>query len=253
MLKKPLFCLLLILNQAATANINIPGLFTSQLQESPTKEDALTQAGLKDFQDEVIEDKPIELNDSQLHEAKIWDLTDSEENRYLQLMQSRSGLYYQGLHLTPLDILGLNARDDNERTHFSELAAKFEAQKVAQNIAWNNAFYQAYNKLFKDVPVIGKFDPGSYSPLSHHPIPLKPGNTLYFFIKKDDAIKTILLMLIDAIQRTSQTQLNLLFLEMDSLDIEKWSNKNQLPIELVNNKQITLSQGKKQQDLRKTL
>jgi integrating conjugative element protein (TIGR03759 family) len=158
-------------------------------------------------------------------------------------MQNRSQIYYKGLRLTPLDILGLNARDEAERNHFAEIAAKQEAQKVTKNIAWNNAFYKAYNKLFANVPVLGDFDPSPYSPYAYKPLQLQQSDILYFFIKPDDAVKTILLLLQDAIVATPNTRLNLMLLNSDNLAIQRWANKLQIPPHLVSNGQITLNQG----------
>ncbi|HHT9843869.1 TPA: TIGR03759 family integrating conjugative element protein [Legionella pneumophila] len=233
----------LFLGSTAFAGLSIPGITTSSLK---TADNALARAGVTEIQDEVVDEKDFELSDAQKHEAKVWQLTEAEEKRYIQLMQSRSGVYYQGLRMSPIDILGLNARDDAEREHFAELAAKQEAQKVAQNIAWNNAFYQAYNRLFKDVPVVGDFDPSPYSPYAHQPIQLKSGERLYLFVKAEDAVKTILMQLIDSVSRTPNTQLNLLFVDMDSDAIQLWANRQQLPRALVNSQQITLHDGKQQ-------
>ena len=235
----------LIVNSTAFAGLSIPGLINPSIKIA---DNALAKAGVTDFEDEVIDEKDFELSDTEKHEAKVWQLTEAEEKRYIQIMQSRSGLYYQGLRMSPIDILGLNARDDAEREHFAELAAIQEAQKVAQNIAWNNAFYQAYNKLFKDVPVVGDFDPSPYSPYAHQPIQLKPGDRLYLFVKADDAVKTILMQLVDAVSRTPNTQLNLLFVDMDSDAIQLWANRQQIPLALVNSQQITLHDGKQQYD-----
>ncbi|STX28443.1 bile acid beta-glucosidase [Legionella beliardensis] len=233
----------LVLSYQSIAGLYIPTIITPPIQ---TTNNALVKAGLAEFHDEVIEDKDFQLNDVQRQEARVWGLSESEEKRYLQLMQSRSGTYYKDLHMTPVDILGLNARDDTERAHFAELAALQEAQKVAQNIAWNNAFYHAYNKLFKDVPVVGDFDPSPYSPYAHQPINLNAGEILYLFVREDDSVTTILLQLIDAINRTPNTRLNLLFLDMDNSAIQLWANTHQLPIELVNNQRITLNPGNQQ-------
>ncbi|HBC0466360.1 TPA: TIGR03759 family integrating conjugative element protein [Legionella pneumophila] len=233
----------LLLGQQAIAGLYIPGIATPPMQQA---DNALAKAGLAEFHDEVIEEKDFQLNDTQKQEAKVWGLSETEEKRYLQLMQSRSGVYYKDLRMTPIDILGLNARDDAEREHFASLAARQEAQKVAQNIAWNNAFYKAYNQLFKDVPVVGDFDPSPYSPYAHQPIQLKAGETLYFFIKPDDAVTTILLQLIDAINRTPNTKLNLFFLDMDNYAIQLWANRYQIPIQLVTSQQITLNPGNQQ-------
>lgn len=235
----------LLLAQHAISGLYIPGIVTPTIQQA---DNALAKAGLAEFHDEVIEEKEFQLSDAQKHEAKVWNLDETEEKRYLQLMQSRSGIYYKDLRMTPVDILGLNARDDVEREHFAELAATQEAQKVAQNIAWNNAFYKAYNQLFKEVPVVGDFDPSPYSPYAHLPIQLKAGETLFLFIRPDDATTTILLQLIDVIQRTPNTQLNLLLLDMDKTTIQLWANQNQIPISLVTSQQITLNPGNQQYD-----
>lgn len=243
MLKLSTLTIGLLIGQQAFASLYIPGIVTPSMQSA---NNALTKAGLAEFHDEVIEDKDFQLNDAQKLESKSWGLTETEEKRYLQLMQSRSGTYYKDLRMTPIDILGLNAKNDVERDHFATLAAQQEAQKVAQNIAWNNAFYKAYNQLFKDVPVIGDFDPSPYSPYAHQPIQLKEGETLYFFIRSDDAVTTILLQLIDAINRTPNTRLNMLFLDMDNDAIQLWANKHQIPMNLVTSQQITLNPGQAQ-------
>ncbi|HHV7601446.1 TPA: TIGR03759 family integrating conjugative element protein, partial [Legionella pneumophila] len=101
--------LCLLLGQQAIAGLYIPGIATSPMQQA---DNALAKAGLTEFHDEVIEEKDFLLNDVQKQEAKIWGLNEKEEKRYLQLMQSRSGVYYKDLRMTPIDILGLNARDD---------------------------------------------------------------------------------------------------------------------------------------------
>lgn len=243
MVKLAALTLGVIISSTASASLSIPGIINSSIK---TSDNALAKAGVTDISDEVIDQEAFELSDSQKHEAKVWQLTEAEEKRYVQLMQSRSGVYYQGLRMSPIDILGLNARDDMERSHFAELAAKQEAQKVAQNITWNNAFYQAYNKLFKDVPVVGDFDPSPYSPYAHQPIQLKSGEHLYLFVKTDDAVKTILMQLVDAVIRTPNTQLNMLFVDMDSDAIQLWANRQQIPLALVNSQQITLHDGTQQ-------
>lgn len=173
----------------------------------------------------------------------MWGLTADEEKRYVLLMQNKSKFYYKGLRQTPIDILGINARNETERNHFAELAARQEAQKVAKNIAWNNAFYKAYNELFVNVPVVGDFDPSPYSPYAHKPVQLSQGDTLYFFIKEQDAVKTILLMLFDAIEQTPNARLHLMLLDMNDTTIQIWANQHQIPQHLVNGGRITLNHG----------
>ena len=246
MLKYSTLILSLFSTQLVFAELNIPGINTQSLNIRTFNDATLARTGLTANHDDLTSEQDInklQLNEQQLHEAKVWELTLEEEKRYVLLMQNKSSIYYKGLRQTPLDILGLNARTETERNHFAELAAFQEAQKVSKNIAWNNAFHKAYIKLFQNVPVVGDFDPSPYSPYAYKPIQLNQGDTLYLFIKPDDSIKTVLMMLLDAIENTPATHLHLMLLDKDELSIQLWANKHQIPQHLVNSSQITLNNG----------
>lgn len=246
MLKPSCIMIALLSTQIAHAELNIPGLNLPRFNSLITQDATLAKTGLTRNDDDVTSDQDInqvKLTDAQKHEAGVWGLTVDEEKRYVLLMQNRSALYYRGLRQTPIDILGLNARNEIERNHFAELGALQEAQKVSKNIAWNNAFYKAYNKLFENVPVVGDFDPKPYSPYAHKPLQLSEGETLYFFIKQDDAVKSVLMLLIDAIDTTPNTRLNILLINSDDVSIQLWANQHQIPTALVNNGRITLNHG----------
>ncbi len=246
MLKPICLVLTLMSSQIAFAELNIPGLSSPRLNTMATQDETLAKAGLLQNDDDITTDQPlnnVQLTVQQLHEAAVWELTQDEEKRYVLLMQNRSRIFYRGLRQTPLDILGINARTEDERNHFAELAAKQEAQKVSKNIAWNNAFYKAYNKLFENVPVVGDFDPKPYSPYAHKPVQLNQGDTLYFFIKPDDAVKSVLMLLIEAIDTTPNTRLNIMLLDSDESSIQLWANRHQIPQALVNSSQIILNNG----------
>jgi integrating conjugative element protein (TIGR03759 family) len=245
-LKVPVLLITLLAAQQSDAQLSIPGISTQALNALTVQDQTLTRAGLTVNKDELTSEQDvnkIQLNEQQLHEAKVWELTIEEEKRYVLLMQNRSKLYYEGLKQTPLDVLGLNARNDAERTHFAELAAAQEAQKVSKNIAWNNAFSKAYNKLFADVPVVGDFDPSPYSPYAHQPIQLTQGDTLYLFIKPDEAVKTIVMTLTEAIESNPTTRLHLMLLDSDDLSIQLWANRHQIPQYLVNSGRLTINHG----------
>jgi integrating conjugative element protein (TIGR03759 family) len=230
------------------AALSIPGLPMASLNALAASDPTLAQTGITSNEDDIIAEqnmKAIVLTEGQKHEGKVWRLTEDEELRYVQLMQNRSGIYYQGRHLTPVDILGINARNEAERRHFAELAAKQEAQKVAQNIAWNNAFYKAYNELFSNVPVVGDFNAAIYSPVAYKPLALQADDALYLFVKPTDAVQTILLMLIDAIDTTPNTHLHILFLGADDIAIQLWANQHQLPRALVDTSRISLNHGER--------
>lgn len=244
MRKLACFCLSLCILPQAFAEVSIPKIQDNAWHGS--SHNALVDAGINDAMDDMTDEQrreQLQLSSENIHEAEVWGLSHEEEKRYLQLMKNRSSVYYEGLRMTPLDILGLNAQSDAERLHFAELAAKQEALKVAQNLAWNNAFHEAYNKLFEGVPVVGDFDPAPFSPHAYKPLRLSTGESLYLFVKADDAIKTVLMMLIEAITETPGTQLNLLFLDMNDKDIQAWASRHEVPRELVHARRITLNQG----------
>ena len=246
MLKQRLLVIALMSTQVAHAQLNIPGLSTQLLNTLAVQDQTLAKTGLTLNEDDVTADqdiKSVKLTEQQTHEASVWGLTEEEEKRYTLLMQNRSSIYYRGLRQTPIDILGINARNETERNHFAEIAAKQEAQKVSKNIAWNNAFYKAYNKLYENIPVVGDFDPTPYSPYAHRPLHLNDGETLYFFIKQDAAVKTVLMLLIDAIDTTPNTHLHVMFLDSDDLSIQLWANHHQVPQSLVSSGRITLNHG----------
>lgn len=239
---------LMVLSTAACAGLTIPGISVHQSAESALalSDKTLAKTGLPMNEDDITGDQDMNsltLTPLQVHEAQVWGLTEEDEKRYVFLMKNRSAVYYQGLNLTPIDILGINARNEAERERFAALSAHAEAQKVSKNIAWNNAFYKAYNHLFANVPVVGDFDPTPYSPAAYKPIVLSPGDTLFLFVKPDDAVKTILLSLIDAVNTTPHTRLNLMILKADDVAIQQWANEHQLSKTLVSTGQITLNHG----------
>ncbi|MBA2649349.1 MAG: TIGR03759 family integrating conjugative element protein [Legionella sp.] len=246
MIKYPFFLLCLVAYKTSHAELNIPGLNHQPINQLAIQDQTLAKTGLTNNEDDLTADQDINkitLTEAQLHEAKVWDLTPEEEKRYVLLMQNKSKLYYKGLRQTPIDILGLNALNEEERNHFADISARQEAQKVSKNIAWNNAFYKSYNQLFTNVPVVGNFDPSPYSPYAHKPIQLSADDRLYFYIKEKDRVKTILMLLLDAIEETPDTHLNLMFLNMDDAAIQIWANQHQIPQHLVASGRISLNHG----------
>lgn len=245
-IKPSLIYFLLVVNTESSAQLSIPGF--SMLKENPLRatDNRLAETGLSVNEDDIVGDQDtnkLTLNEKELHEASVWGLTLDEEKRYVQLMQNRSRLYYQGLHQTPIDVLGINARSELERDHFATLAARQEAQKVAKNIAWNNAFSKAYNELFKDIPVVGDMDVSPYSPYHYKPVDLNVSDTLYLFIKPNDAVKTVLLTLCDALNTIPSTRLHIMLLGIDDVGIQTWANTHQIPPEMVAAQQIILNHG----------
>lgn len=186
----------------------------------------------------------IPLNASQLHEAEVWGLTPEEEQRYVYLMQNKSGVFYQGRHLSPVWILGLNARTDSERTHYAELAAQQEEQYVVQNLAWETAFHQAYKDLTADLPVVKPFDLSPYSPITHEAVKWQANDVVNYFVNPKESVGNALTTILSAQKSLPSLKLNFFFVGNPSNEaIQTWANQQSLPLDWVRSGRISLNQG----------
>lgn len=244
-MRKYVFLLCMSIIATGDASLNIPGIEQNKNIDS-SLDQTLSRAGLNKNIDDVTEEQDIEkvqLSDSDLHHAKVWGITEEEEKRFKILMDNKSQVYYEGLRLTPIDILGINARNESERRHFAEISAEQEAQKVAQNIAWNNTFYQVYKDKMNGKKVIQNFNPKQFAPSEYKPIALVQGDVINLFIKIEDHIKTIIFPLVEAIRTSDSTQFNIFILNGDEESSQTWAMNHSLPLELVNSGRITINTG----------
>lgn len=81
--------------------------------------------------------------------AKEWGLTTEEWQRYETLKKGRRGVLSPGLD--PLTMLGIEARSDEERRHFAELAVKQEFQRVEAELAFQREVNVAWTRVFPGV------------------------------------------------------------------------------------------------------
>lgn len=81
--------------------------------------------------------------------AKEWGLTTEEWQRYETLKKGRRGVLSPGLD--PLTMLGIEARSDEERHHFAELAVKQEFQRVEAELAFQREVNAAWTRVFPGV------------------------------------------------------------------------------------------------------
>lgn len=249
MLKRCLILMLLIPG-LSVASISLPGIDDAALTNNFDTDFAKTgiDKNIDDISDDQDIDK-VELSLEDKHKALVWELTDADMKRYKLLMDNKSGIYYEGLRLTPLDILGINARNQQERDRFARLSAKFEAQKVAKNLAWNNAHFRAYQKVVEGIPVIQNFDASKYGPHAYRPIVLKDSQQLHFFIKKDDAVTTLITPLVKAIEESQNTLLIINCIDCKAIDMQIWANNHNIPKELVDKGRVRLDLGRIQFDV----
>jgi integrating conjugative element protein (TIGR03759 family) len=104
------------------------------------------------------------IQSSDINKASVWGLNESEWKQYIMLMQGPSGRYYP--NLTPLEVLGINADNEEDLKHFSELAVTHEHEKVEKELRFNAAFLKAAERMYGNEPVVRPFDYSRYSTIS---------------------------------------------------------------------------------------
>lgn len=204
------------------------------------------------FKDDITKDQSvdkIQLTDKQKHQAKVWDLNKSEERRYVALMRNKSGQYYQDD--TPVEVLGFNARNNQERQHYAQKAAKQNFQKLAKELAFASTYNKAaaHLKSQLDMPVVGDFNYSKYSPYNYKPVNLKPHDRLMLFVHVDDAVKPIISYLMQVIQKQQSIQLNVYLCpkrgneSVPKKQVEQWAKIQNIPPQLNKTHRITLNQN----------
>ncbi|MDI1352444.1 MAG: TIGR03759 family integrating conjugative element protein, partial [bacterium] len=77
-LKFPALIITLLATQQIHAELNIPGISTQYLNTLKAQDQTLARAGLTVNTDDLTSEQDvnkIQLNEQQLHEAKVWELT----------------------------------------------------------------------------------------------------------------------------------------------------------------------------------
>ena len=203
------------------------------------------QRGLREYHDDVYSDqniKNVKLTPEQVHQAITWGLTKTEEKRYVILMKNRSGLYWKNKGLSPVEILGANARNPEERKHYALLYAKQLQERQAKELAWQFSASQAKAEVNKGLPLILPFDVSKFSPYNYHAITIKPGDQIFLLTRTGLNVNRIVSTLLSDIDKLKQVTLNIYFKNNPSSKIiQDWANEQNIPVSLVKDRIITIN------------
>ena len=95
----------------------------------------------------------IILSDSDRIRARIWDLSELEWRRYKQLMQGIRGSISPAT-ISPIEVLGIHARDEAERQKYAEVWAQAMREDVRRILIFQRAYNAAGKRLYPNDPVI---------------------------------------------------------------------------------------------------
>jgi integrating conjugative element protein (TIGR03759 family) len=187
--------------------------------------------------------------------AQDWNLSVSEWQEYLKLMQGPSGHYYQ--NMTPTQVLGINADNDRDLKHFAELSAQQEHEKVEKELKFDHAFHEATNRLFVNEPIIRDFDYTPFSPaVSKAPeakTNLTRGDHIALFVDLNGKTSPdILSKLISQVKNTQDAVLDIYCVNYtDDESLRNWAKSNSIPVELVVSDKVTINKSKRNMELRR--
>ena len=176
--------------------------------------------------------------------AAQWDLTGSEWRRYRTLMQGiRGSLSVAGI--TPLEVLGIHAESNAERTRYAELFAQLMEADTARVLAFQRAYQDAWQRLYPDIPVVDPALSGTQDAFAMGAIPaLKGGDRLLYFAKPkcpkcDAALKPLLTRVGEA--RGWGMDIYLLGSKGDDGAVRRWAQARGIDPALVTAGSITLN------------
>ncbi|OYT82122.1 MAG: integrating conjugative element protein [Pseudomonas sp. PGPPP4] len=173
----------------------------------------------------------VQRNDSAV--AQEWGLSSQEFQRYRTLMQGSRGVYSPGLD--PLTALGIEAQSDAERRRYAELQVRAEAQRVQKELAYDQAYRDAWNRLYPNLQPVQAG--GQAAPQAS---PAVRGNgRLAVFVTDSCAACT---ERVQALQSAGQTfDLYLIGSQNDDAKIRRWAVLAGIDPAKVRTRQITLN------------
>lgn len=130
-----LLCAMPVLSQTQTQRVQ-----ESQTQLGQTNAQRIAQAHSR-----------LDAND--LLVAQIWGLTEEEMIRAKVLLKGPRAAFSVE-NLSPVEALGIHARDDKERQRYAEMFARALQADVERSLAWNRAFQQAQKRMYPDQKVV---------------------------------------------------------------------------------------------------
>lgn len=139
-------------------------------QETNTTNTDITQASPSD-------QRETPLSAIEERQATAWELNPTEWRRYQQLMLGIRGSVSDA-RLSPVEVLGIHARDAAERRHYAKRWAQAMRADAERVLAFQRAYDAAAEQLFAGIPLI---DAGRLKTVPQTTSALRPGDRVLFF------------------------------------------------------------------------
>ena len=121
------------------------------------------------------------LSDAEQVRARTWHLSETEWQRYRQLMQGIRGSISPGT-ISPIEVLGIHARDEAERQRYAERWAQTMHEDAERILAFQHTYDAAIRHLYPGELLI---DSSRLPEPSEKTRRLEPGDRVLFFTRAD--------------------------------------------------------------------
>ena len=124
-----------------------PMNFASILVLAVASSAAIADDGVARRDSAITETREAELTQSDIDRARVWSLTEAEWRRYQTLMQGIRGSV-SSPNLSPIEVLGIHARDAAERREYAERWAAVMHEDAERILAFQRAYDEATQRLY---------------------------------------------------------------------------------------------------------
>jgi integrating conjugative element protein (TIGR03759 family) len=181
----------------------------------------------------------IVLSESERTQARIWNLSETEWQRYRQLMQGIRGSISPET-ISPIEVLGIHARDEAERQRYADAWARAMHVDVDHILAFQRAYDAAGKRLYPNEPLI---DVGQLPVKAEVTRVFQSNDRLLFFARPGcpvcDALVSKLLKRIDEVSGIDIYLLGLV--PGDDAAVRAWASTHRIDPEWVRSRRVTLN------------
>ncbi len=180
-----------------------------------------------------------ELSETDLARARTWDLSETEWRRYQQLMQGIRGSISPST-ISPIEVLGIHARDEAERQRYEETWAPAMREDVDRILVFQRAYDAAGKRLYPNEPLINIHRLPSKS---EETSALKSTDRLLFFARPACPVCDLLVdRLLKRIDEVSGIDIYLTKLAPgDDAAVRDWASRHRIKPEWVRSRRVTLN------------
>jgi integrating conjugative element protein (TIGR03759 family) len=169
--------------------------------------------------------------------AEAWDLSDIEWRRYQTLMDGIRGSVSPAT-LSPIEVLGIHARDEGERRRYAERWARLMRDDAERILAFQHAYDRAWKRLFPSDRLI---DPARLSDGETADVTLQPTDRVLFFTRPDCAsCDALLRRLLKRVDTLAGVDIYLLGLPSNKA-VRDWAEQQAIAPRWVRSRRVTLN------------